>query len=88
MLDQCPYIERLGQEADSPRIQCLRPDPFFRERRDENDRYVASPDLQMPLELDTAHPRHFDVCDQAGVVTNLGRPQKFVGRREGTSNVS
>jgi hypothetical protein len=49
---------------------------------------LASLDLQLSLEFNPAHPWHFDVCDQAGVVSYLGRSQEFIGRREGMSNVS
>ena len=35
-----------------------------------------------------AHSWHFDIHDQAGVVSYLGRSQEFIGRREGMSNVS
>jgi hypothetical protein len=69
MFDQSPYLEGLGEEADSPGIQCLCADAFVMERRDENERNLASLDLQVSLEFNPAHPGHFYVCDQAGAVT-------------------
>ena len=76
------------READSPGIQSLCADAFVVDRRDENDRNLASLDPQLSLEFNPAHPWHFDVYDQAGVVSYLGRSQEFIGRREGMSNVS
>lgn len=88
MLDQGPYLERLGEDADSPGIQSLRADALVLDRCDENDRNLGSLDLQLFLELKPAHFWHSDVQDQAGIVGYLGRSQEVLGRREGVSKVS
>jgi len=88
VLDQGPYLERLGEDADSPGIQSLRADALVLDRRDENDRDSGSLDLQVSLELKPAHSGHSDVQDQAGIVGYLGRSQELLGRCERVGKVS
>jgi hypothetical protein len=88
VLDQGPYLERLGEDADSPGIQSLRAYALVLDRRDENDRNLAPLNLELSLELKPAHSWHSDVQDQAGIVGHLGRSQEVLGRREGEGKVS
>jgi hypothetical protein len=88
VLNQCPRVERLTQDAGCSGFQCLRPDSLFGESRDENHRQLAPLRLQKILQLDAAHARHLNVRDHAGGMIQLGGSQKFACRRKCSGNVS
>jgi hypothetical protein len=88
VLNQCPRVERLTQDAGCSGFQCLRPDSLFGESRDENHRQLAPLCLQKILQLDAAHTRHLNVRDHAGGMIQLWGSQKFACRRKCSGNVS
>ena len=88
VLNQCPRVERLTQDAGCSGFQCLRPDSLFGESRDENHRQHAPLCFQKILQLDAAHARHLNVRDHAGGMIQLWGSQKFACRRKCSGNVS
>ena len=55
---------------------------MLRVRGHEDHRRAVALRDQQALQLDTAHPGHLYVRDQAGRVVDAARPQKILGRRK------
>ena len=77
--DQGFSVERLGQIADCASLQRSRPDPFIRERRNENNWDVFAFGKQYALQLYAANVRHLNVGNQARYVVPARGSQKFAG---------
>ena len=81
-------IEGLGQIADRPGLQSSRAIALDGEGGDENEWQAISPGKQVGLQVETAHGRHSDIRDHARCVTQMGRSQELLGRREGMDGVA
>ena len=78
-------IKRLCKELDGTLPHCLNPHPGIPMRGNKDDWKVASLFFQPALQLQTGHPRHADINDQAsGLVMQVGF-EEFFRRSEATS---
>jgi len=80
--DQGFPVEGLGQIADRPGLQSPRAIALDGEGGDENERQAVSPGKQVGLQFEPAHGRHSDIRYHARCVTQVGRSQELLGRRE------
>lgn len=86
--DQGFPVERLGQVADRPGLQGSHAIALDGEGGDENERQAVSPGKQVGLQFEAAHGRHSDIRYHARCVTQLGRSQELLGRREAMDGVA
>jgi TIR domain-containing protein len=82
VFDQTPFVERLRQKPNSPRLQrsCAR--SLFRKGCDEDYWRPIAQGNQMALQLNPAQTRHLHVGDHALRVIYFARLQKLFGRRK------
>jgi hypothetical protein len=78
-LNQSGAFERLTQKPNGSSLQSSRPDPFIRERRNENNWNVFAFGKQYVLQFYAANVRHLNVGNQARYVVPARGAQKFAG---------
>ena len=85
-VDQGLPVKRLAEDTDCTRGQrALTPAAVWK-GSNENDGNSMALGNQEILQLDSVHPRHLDVSNQAGRMIEVRRAQKFFRRRKRVSN--
>ena len=72
--------ERLGEKAESSRLDGASFCPLFGEGRHENDGYLVTGGNEPILQIDAAHPGHPDVGNDTRNILRAARVQKLFRR--------
>lgn len=86
--DKAFCVEWLGQIANCPGRKRLGSDLLIRECREENKRNAVALSAQVILQLDAAHARHLDICNDAREIVLTVRSQEVLGGRERMYDIS
>jgi hypothetical protein len=77
-LEQNFVVEWLFEESEGAGVHSAHSRHCISVCRNENDRYPSVVFRQFGLKLQTVHPRHFDVSNQASSFTSFAVSQEFL----------